>query len=72
MATETHLTTEDYTHEEAIARIEELEGGIAEAIELLEKDDPDGAEQLLEAVLEGEEDDEDEEGDEDDEEDEED
>ncbi len=63
------LTTEDYTHEEALDRIEELEASICEAIELLEKDDPGGAEQLLEAVL-GEEEPEDEDDEDDDEDDE--
>lgn len=62
------LTTEDYTHEEAIARIEELETGIDEAISLLEKGEAHAAEELLEDLL-GEEEPEDEDEDEDDEED---
>lgn len=62
------LTTEDYTHEEAIARIEELEASVCDALELLAKGDTDGASVLLEAVLAEEEPD-DEDDDEDDEDD---
>lgn len=66
MAPREQLTTEDYTHEEAIARIDELEDGIEAALEQLADLDWNAAIKTLEDALGEEEDGPDDEDDDDD------
>lgn len=54
MADPEPLTTDTYTHEEAIARIAELEAAAADALEALEVGKTDDAIEMLEALFEDE------------------